>query len=263
MLYLITTGPITVRKEANDAAAAFDLARNDIGEEMETIGAMGFRVEYIDGDETVVETWKYHNGQAVRELPPDRCWHPDMLYVDDMPSSIPLDAPIVKGKAVIMLGYGVSRPLHMRFRKNYPQAELWTLNQDRMDGAVRHFQIHDPEVRSDMVPEQFNMDDLREKNVKIYDYLNFPYNDIRRNYLCSTADYMLAIADMEGFETICMPGLDFGGMRRPVELHSARFWVGILEGKGCIVHRSPMSLMFRHLTYGLYSIEDLNKVEGN
>lgn len=157
-----------------------------------------------------------------------------------------IDFPL-ENKAVICIGYGTSRTMALQFVKDEPDAEIWTMNSDRFGGATRHFQIHRPEKHPDMPKIHWEFADLK---IHIYTYDNYPMDQVRREFHHSTVDYMLAIADMEGFSRIYMPGLDFGGERKEIEIHSARYWIGVLEGKGCIVTRSPISRVFDGVRYG-------------
>jgi hypothetical protein len=148
-----------------------------------------------------------------------------------------------------MLGRGTSRPTASIYRKQDPEAEIWTINQDRVPEASRHFQIHDDELVSPEMRKLLNCEDIDASKVQLYTWENYPIDSIRRKLLNSTPDYMLAIADLEGFQRIYLPGLDFGGTRDPLELYSARYWVGVLEGKGAKVFLSPVSRMFHCSVY--------------
>lgn len=252
--WIVTDGDACTRVQASEPGKAFALA----AEVVRLSHAQAWEIGYEDGVEVQRDPrYKWHEGfGAVMDLPhevgvSDPSWHDAEPDTVDRPV-----APADRGKAVICLGYGVSRPLLHRYRTHHPGAELWTLNADRSPGATRHFQPHTWEGVKHVHNAAAIMD-TSDLQIPVYGPDNYPFDKVRRVYLNSTVDYMLALADLEGFGVICMPGLDFGGVRRPSELHTARYWVGVLEGKGAMVRRSPLSLMFRSLLYGPASIEQL------
>jgi hypothetical protein len=156
------------------------------------------------------------------------------------------NAPI-EDKAVIIMGCGITRDNWEEYLEMSPDAELWTMNDERHDRATRHFQIHTKKHYAQMGKEFFGMDDLY---IPIYTPENFPIDGIRRVFLNTTVDFMLAIADMDGFSTVYLPGVDFGGKKEAQEKDSARYWLGILEGKGCRVFYSAFFTGFDCSVYG-------------
>ena len=252
MLWLITDGHIHLRIEAENPKMAFEIAAKT----MDCKRAQAHEVTYRDGVECMGMVWhKWDGSGAIPVIQDAQLAYSDPSWTDRHPFTEPFTpAPLDPAKTVMIMGYGISRPLSVSWRKKYPGCEIWTLNADRIPGATRHFQIHNPKICPDVPQREFELDDL--KNIIVYRHDNFPFDKIRRNFLCSTADYMLAIADMEGFGVVGLPGMDFAGMRRALEMHSARYWVGVLEGKGAIVLRSPMSMMFRHITYGQHTEQE-------
>lgn len=277
--WIVTNGKVAVRIMAENPQLAFERAART----MDPKGAYAHEVSYVEGVEHISQAlYRYRDGGAAPVIADPKFSTFDENWHDLCPSTRPcatcdvvtsgaprpekckammfdvecrpfVPAPLDMNKAVCIMGYGVSRPMVGEWKKKWPQAEIWTLNNDRMVGATRHFQIHDPAVCPDIGKSQWDMSDLETAGVQIYRHDNFPFDKVRRDYFCSTADYMMAIADLEGFGIICTPGLDFAGMRRTLEMHSMRYWIGIIEGKGGIVHRSTMSAMFRHLRYGFHT----------
>lgn len=252
--WTVTDGQAVMHVQADEADVAFRLASHVV----KLSHAQAWEVGYEDGVEVQRDPrYKWREGfGAVIDLPyevgtTDPGWHDAEPDTVDRPT-----APADRSKVVICLGYGVSRPLLHRYLAHHPGAELWTINADRSPGATRHFQPHtlDGVKHIHNAANIMNTSDLK---IYVYTQDNYPFDKIRRVYLNSTVDYMLAIADLEGFGVVCMPGLDFGGVRRQSELHTARYWIGILEGKGAMVRRSPLSLMFRSILYGPASVEQL------
>lgn len=172
-------------------------------------------------------------------------------YVTEDTESPRVDFPPLSGVA-ILAGRGGSLPLLWKFKKDDPGAEVWSINRERIKGATRHFQIHNPEKDRCSFDKEiigFDCSDLVEKGVKVYTFATYPFEKVRRIFHHSTVDYMLAIADLEGFAKVYMPGLDFTGCRDAIEIHSARYWIGVLEGKGVNVVRSPWSRIFQGELY--------------
>lgn len=262
--YLITNGQIALRIRAENPEMAFKLCEST----MQIEGAWAHEVTYQEGVEHVSpKLFQWKDGGAIPILYDHKAAYFDENWIDRVPSTAPYTpAPLDMHKVVMLMGYGMSRPMSVHWRREYSEAkgyktEVWTLNNDRVPGATRHFQIHKQEVCPVLDKTQFALDDLKAKGVYIYTWDNFPFDKMRRDYYCSTADYMMAIADAEGFGIVCTPGLDFAGMRRALEVHSMRYWIGVIEGKGGIVHRSPMSMMFRHLRYGFHTETEHYKFE--
>ena len=282
--YIVTSRGMTVRTEAENPEAAFRAAEGS----MQIEGAWLHEVTYPGGVEHISPAlYRWQDGGVVPIISNHKVAFFDQNWIDTCPSTLPCvtcdvatgkaprpdkceplglnvpcrpftPQPIDMHKCVLLVGYGISRPMSVHWRKQYSAAngyktEVWTLNNDRIPGATRHFQIHDPAKCGDVGESQWKMDDLIKQGVHIYRHDNFPFEIMRRDYYCSTADYMMAVADQEGFGIICTPGLDFAGLRRSLEAHSMRYWIGVIEGKGGIVHRSPMSMMFRHLRYGFHT----------
>lgn len=259
--WTITDGEAVMRVQAEEPGVAFRLAADVV----RLSHAQAWEIGYEGGVEVQIDPrYKWREGfGAVIDLPyeigvTDPTWH------DAEPDTV--DKPVAaadRSKAVICLGYGTSRPLLHRYLTHHPGAELWTLNSDRSPGATRHFQPHTWEGVQHSPPDLANaIMDTSDLKCHVYTFENYPFDKIRRVYLNSTVDYMLAIADLEGFGVVCMPGLDFGGIRRPTEMHTARYWIGVLEGKGAMVRRSPMSLMFRSILYGPATMEQLEAFDG-
>lgn len=212
--------------------------------------ARAHEAEYQDGKETINPVgYVWRNGGVVPLLPRDGSMS-DPRWSDEERETRDFSAPIRPGSAVLLVGYGLSRAMTNHYLRRFPRAERWTLNADRIPGAKTHFQIHREDVCTNMEQKQFEMDDLVKSGVRIITPDNFPFDKMRRQFWTSTVDYMLALADLEGFEHVCMPGLDFGGIRRMQEIIGAAYWIGALEGKGAKVYRSPQSLVFRHIKYG-------------
>lgn len=161
-----------------------------------------------------------------------------------------IDAPIRKG-AVLLCGYGLSfKFCFEKWRTADPYAEIWSLNGRHVSGETRHFQIHTPERAASIdYLRNFKPESWTAKGCPVVTCDNYPFDKIRRRLLCSTADYMLALADLEGFARVYMPGLDYGGTRDPREVYASRYWIGVLEGKGALVFRSPFSRMFEEDMY--------------
>jgi hypothetical protein len=155
----------------------------------------------------------------------------------------------LRDRGVFIVGYGASRPLIHLYRKRDPDAEIWTINSDRVEGATRHFQIHSDEKLAKYGARHLDLSDLEAKGVQIYTARNYPFKEVRRVFHHSTADYMLALADLEGFKRVYLPGMDFGGNRKAIEMHSARYWFGVIEGKGGKVIWSPLSRVFQGVLY--------------
>jgi len=260
MQWMVTDGDATARVEAADPGEAFRLASGIVNIDR----ARAMDIKYENGIEMVGSlAYRMESGAVL-------CCLVDNLAVTDIAWTDPEATtpgfggePADPEKRVIMLGYGLSRPMVYRWTARHPDAEIWTLNADRFSGASRHFQIHNEGVL-EKTPSGDRIRDTSDlpPNVIVYNMDNFGFDSMRRNYFCSTVDYMLALADYEGFGEVYMPGLDFGGVRRAIEMNSARYWIGVLEGKGCVVQRSPMSIMFRHLRYGAHTAEELEAYEG-
>jgi len=176
----------------------------------------------------------------------------DKLTYGRNPTTPEFHAPLRKG-GVICVGRGVSRPTAAKYKIDDPTAEVWSINQERIPEAVRHFQIHEEETLTPLYQKLVDCSDIDTEKVRLYTPENFPFEAIRRKWLNSTPDYMLAIADMEGFSRIYMPGLDFGGIREPLQALSALYWIGVLEGKGAKVFLSPLSRVFECKIYGRVS----------
>ena len=262
--YLITDGKIALRIMAENPEMAFRRAEATMCVE----GAFAHEVTYIEGVEHISpRLYRWTTGGAVPIIYDPKVAFFDENWIDRNPSTVPFaPAPLDMKKVVMLMGYGMSRPMSIHWKRQYPKdqgytVETWTLNNDRVPDVTRHFQIHKPEVCPTLDKTQFALDDLKAKGIHIYTFDNFPFEKMRRDYYCSTADYMMAVADAEGFGIVCTPGLDFAGMRRALEVHSMRYWIGVIEGKGGIVHRSPMSMMFRHLRYGFHTEMEHYKFE--
>lgn len=254
-LWIVSNGHATQRVMAENPQQAFERASS-----VDKQNAKVCRIVYDQGAECIEDiAYGWRDGGVVPLLSKDAAWS-DPRWMDSHPSTEPYSAPIIPGKSVLLVGYGLSRAMTNHYLHKFPGAEKWTLNADRIPGACRHFQIHDRSVCANMPAREFEMGDI-EGSVKIYTLDNFPYDKMRRQFWTSTADYMMALADYEGFENVCMPGLDFGGMRRMQELIGAAYWIGVLEGKGAKVHRSPMSMLFRHLHYGKHSEKEHDEYE--
>lgn len=257
--WIVTDGEAFTRVQADEPRVAFDRASGTVKLDR----AQAWELDYQDDVEVQLDPrYRMINGVAIADVMEpgvDPTWH------DDEPETVDKEVvPADRSKVVICLGYGVSRPLLPRYRIKHKGAELWTLNADRAPGMTRHFQPHtwDGVKHQHNAKEIIDTSDLEGK-VIVYTQNNYPFDKVRRCYFCSSVDYMLALADLEGFGVVCMPGLDFGGARRPTEMHSARYWVGVLEGKGAKVCRSPLSLMFRHIRYGPATVEALEAFDGN
>jgi hypothetical protein len=154
------------------------------------------------------------------------------------------DAPLT-GKSVVLLGGGISRWHAELFMEG--EAELWTINDERHEQATRHFQVH-----ADLFAENYGNEyiDTSDLDIPVYTQETFPFDEVRRVWLNSTLDYLLAMADKDGFSTIYMPGIDFGGERTSMEIESAKYWFGVLEGKGAKIHYSPLFNGFNCEVYG-------------
>jgi hypothetical protein len=177
----------------------------------------------------------------------------------DVPQEAPIGASIRgaevtpnfehgESEAVIMIGCGVTREHLDPYLQAEPDAEVWTMNDDRHPRSTRHFQIHLREFFGHYGEECFDVSDL---DIYVYDAENYPYNKIRRIWLNSSIDYMMAIADKDGFKRIYLPGFDFGGKREGEEADSFKYWVGAAEGRGAKVFLSPLFHGFDCDVYGL------------
>jgi hypothetical protein len=174
---------------------------------------------------------------------------PKPILSEGLKISPPFDAPI-EDKGVMILGCGVTRDHIEEYRKMDPKAEVWTMNDERYEGATRHFQPHCVEPFKRFGKEFFDTSDL---DIPVYTPHNYPYDKIRRVWLNTSIDYMLAIADVDGFSRVFLPGVDFGGKREQFEKLSAQYWMGVLEGKGATVFLSPLYTGFDCEVYGFAS----------
>jgi hypothetical protein len=165
------------------------------------------------------------------------------------------EAPL-EDKAVFVIGAGASRVGYHELLEKEPGAEVWTINDERSGEQTRHFQIHLRSAFPACSEAYFEVGDLIEKGITVYEPHTFPFGKIRRLWLNSSIDYMLALADAEGFSRIYMPGIDFGGLREPQEKASSRYWIGVLEGKGATVYNSPLYNGFDCKIYGLSELEE-------
>lgn len=156
----------------------------------------------------------------------------------------------ILNKAVFCIGKGVSARMNTRAMERENRPEVWTLNDDRSyaDVSTLHWQIH-PEGTD--VPRRFLETADLEGDVEIMTLDKFPMQSIRIDFLNSTVDFMLAYADLLGFGRVYMYGCDYVGIKRELEMHSTRYWIGVLQGKGVDVVLSPMSRIFEGDVYGL------------
>lgn len=256
-LWLVSNGAVTQRIMAENPQQAFERATTVAKNK----GAKAVKIVYDQGEECMEDlAYAWREGGAIPLLSPSSAWS-DPHWTDKEPETKPYDAPIVSGKSVLLVGYGLSRAMTGHYLRRFPNAVRWGLNRDRCPGVKRHFQIHDPKVCTNMPKAEFEYDDLVARGVEIITLDNFPFDKMRRQFWTSTADYMLALADYEGYEHICLPGLDYGGLRRMQELIGSAYWIGVLEGKGAKVYRSPMSMLFRHIHYGKFTEKEHDEYE--
>lgn len=203
--------------------------------------------ELVDGK------WEKIEGMVKRAppFPPKECLDAltnGLVHVTGDQTTPDFEAPLTD-RAVIAIGYGISRPSYMIYKKREPDAEIWTINRDRIPGADRHFEIHRAELLTPEMRAEVDSSDIDPESMTLYLHDTFPFNTIRRPWLNSTIDYILAMADRDGFSRIYLPGMDFGGIRDVEEIHSARYWIGVLEGKGAKVFLSPLSRAFECSIY--------------
>jgi hypothetical protein len=167
---------------------------------------------------------------------------------------------------VAIVGFGEMVPAHSQLAPyNDPTWEVWALNHANRCGfmkdddgylrADRWFELHQLLAQSDE-----DMKWIRECQVPLYMTEPFPENpsallyplaqvlnrfsSTDSIYFASSFAYMVALALMEGFETIGLYGCDLAvGREQVVENGNLAYWVGLARGMGrtvCIPGRSSL-----------------------
>lgn len=114
-------------------------------------------------------------------------------------------------KVAIIRGKGhPTRDWFYTWMEKYPEAELWTLNDDfDKKRSVRHFDMHSPRNHREA-------DGGGEKLIEVVSHDNYPMKEIEAKYrerMCqfinNSISYMVLYAGYLGFDVICFAGCDF------------------------------------------------------
>lgn len=173
-------------------------------------------------------------------------------------------------KKVALVGFAASS-LHL-VPWTDPTWELWGLNQSYIHferQPDRWFEIHRPEAREDVAVPDY-LADLKAIGCPVYlierdsaypTSLAYPLSEVRaavpplyhRYFTCGVV-YMIALAMLEGFETIALYGIDCAtGTEYADQKPGIEAWCSLAMGRGTEVVIPPQSALFK--TPFLYGYE--------
>jgi hypothetical protein len=174
-----------------------------------------------------------------------------------------------KRKKVALCGFATNTLMTVPWTD--PTFEIWGMNQGYLHmkrRAERWFEMHLPDAVPDVRDPQY-LQWLKDATLPIYmieryDWapmsVRYPIEDAlriaNRDYFTSTVAFMLALADMEGFEEVHLYGINLAiGDEWFYEKPCAEYWCGRLEAKGVKLHiPSASSMLKQYRRYG-YNID--------
>jgi hypothetical protein len=178
-----------------------------------------------------------------------------------------------KRKKVALVGFATNT-LHL-VPWNDPEFEIWGLNQGYLHchrRADRWFEMHQAEATADVRDPDYLkwLGAVRDfpiymiqTNREIPCSVRYPIEAAidfagprKRDYFTSSPAFMLALAGMEGFESVHLYGINLAiGEEYFYERPCAEYWIGFLEGRGVDVYvPSASALLKQYRRYG-YAID--------
>ena len=161
--------------------------------------------------------------------------------------SAPVSRSSSSARILILCGDGFSAAKYYEFVRAYPDAEVWSMNAQRIPEATRHFDIHFHEQPENMRSRAFAHDAGAEVIVSPFavpcaarSEVRFPLLDIFNRFGTAlyqrTLCFMLALACHEHatgrrpIDRLCLPGHDFNSWPHFGMRDGPHLWLGVARG---------------------------------
>jgi hypothetical protein len=159
---------------------------------------------------------------------------------------------------LMILGKGGSASWRDAWIESAPEAETWTINDVVLEGAARHFDVHEDrrfwdqhgKVRCPWVVSPFALDAPEGMTPfpleQIYDVFGTAYYECTVDFMLALAAYKLRIGEAS-WRHVWLPGCDMADGRHYTFRPGAHFWLGVLKGMGIRVSIPRPSMLLKRV----------------